>query len=312
MKKRWSTGIAAVLGISLLMAGCSGAPSAELPKDSQGGQSAEGSTGGSGGVGDQVDYKIIGIDPGAGIMKAAEKAIEEYDLKDWELVEGSGAAMTAALTQAYKDKKPIIITGWTPHWKFSKYELKYLKDPKGVFGAGEEIHTVVRKGLKEDQPSAYAFLDNFHWTTEDMEKVMLDIADGKKPEEAAAEWVKNNEEKVNKWVEGIQPADGKKISLAYVAWDSEIASTNVVKTVLEQKLKYQVELSQVEAGPMWAGVANGDVDGMVAAWLPTTHADYYEKLGKDVEDLGANLEGTKVGLVVPAYMDIDSIEDLKK
>lgn len=308
MKKGTLKGLAVALGLSMVMAGCSNAGTP------QGNQPAEGNTGTTApnSVGAQVDHKIIGIDPGAGLMKATEKAMKDYDLKDWELVEGSSAAMTAALTQAYKDKKPIIVTGWTPHWMFSKFEMKYLEDPKGVFGKDEQIHTIVRKGLKEEHPSAYAFLDKFSWTPADMEKVMLDIESGKKPEEAAAEWVKNNEATVNKWVEGIQPAEGKKLMLAYVAWDSEIASTNVVKTVLEQKLKYKVELSQVEAGPMWVGVSNGDVDGMVAAWLPTTHADYMEKLGKDVEDLGPNLQGTKLGLAVPSYMEINSIEDLKK
>jgi glycine betaine/proline transport system substrate-binding protein len=303
MKKRWGKGWAVLLGISMLMAGCSGvSPSTEQPSQNAGGES----------VGKQVDYKIIGIDPGAGLMKATEKAIEEYELKDWELVEGSSAAMTAALSEAVKNKKPIIVTGWTPHWMFSKFDLKYLEDPKGVYGKEEQIHTIVRKGLKEEHPSAYAFLDNFTWTPSDMEQVMLAIADGKKPEEAAAEWVNNNQEIVNKWVQGIKPGSGETITLAYVAWDSEIASTHVVKKVLEEKLNYKVELNQVEAGPMWAGVANGDVDGMVAAWLPTTHADYYEKLGKDIEDLGPNLNGTKIGLVVPSYMDITSIEDLKK
>jgi glycine betaine/proline transport system substrate-binding protein len=299
MKKRWVKGLAVLLGISMLMVGCSSKE--QTPQDAGGGS-----------VGQQVGYKIIGIDPGAGLMKATEKAVGEYELKDWELVEGSSAAMTAALSEAIKNKKPIIVTGWTPHWMFSKFDLKYLKDPKGVYGKEEQIHTIVRKGLKEAHPSAYAFLDNFTWTPSDMEKVMLAISEGKNPEEAAAEWVNNNQELVNKWVQGIKPGNGETITLAYVAWDSEIASTHVVKKVLEEKLNYKVELNQVEAGPMWAGVANGDVDGMVAAWLPTTHADYYEKLGKDVEDLGPNLNGTRIGLVVPSYMDITSIEDLKK
>ncbi|MED4752329.1 glycine betaine ABC transporter substrate-binding protein [Brevibacillus choshinensis] len=300
-------GLAVALGLSMLMAGCG---SNNTPQE--GNQPPGGTESAQGSVGAQVDHKIIGIDPGAGLMKATDKAMKDYGLSDWELVEGSSAAMTAALTQAYKDKKPIIVTGWTPHWMFSKFEMKYLEDPKGSYGKDEQIHTIVRKGLKEDQPSAYAFLDKFEWKPADMEKVMLEIADGKKPEDAAADWVKNNEETVNKWVEGIQPAESKKLTLAYVAWDSEIASTNVVKTVLEQKLKYKVELSQVEAGPMWVGVSNGDVDGMVAAWLPTTHADYFKKLGSNVEDLGPNLTGTKLGLAVPSYMDIKSIEDLKK
>lgn len=290
-------------GLGVIAAACS--PAAQ-PSSSSAPAEASGS------VGEQVDHKIIGIDPGAGLMNATEKAMQEYGLSDYELVEGSSAAMTAALAESYKNKKPIIITGWTPHWMFSKYELKYLKDPKGVYGKDEEIHTIAKKGLKEEMPSAYAFLDKFEWEPADMEKVMLAITDGKSPEEAAADWVGQNQEKVNKWVEGIKPEAGKKISLAYVAWDSEIASTNVVKQVLEDKLKYQVEMNQVEAGPMWVGISNGDADAMVAAWLPTTHADYAKKLKGQFEDLGPNLKGTKLGLVVPTYMNIESIEDLKK
>lgn len=306
-KNTWKGVTIAALSLSLLIVGCG---NAQQPQE--GNQPAENSgEAAQGSVGDLVDYKIIGIDPGAGLMKATANVITEYELNDWELVEGSSAAMTAALTKAYENQEPIIVTGWTPHWMFSKFDMKYLEDPKGVYGEDEQIHTIVRKGLKEDQPSAYAFLDKFEWETADMEKVMLDITDGKSPEEAAADWVNNNEEKVNQWVEGIEPADGQKLTLAYVAWDSEIASTNVVKEVLEQKLNYQVELSQVEAGPMWIGVSNGDVDGMVAAWLPTTHEDYYNKLSENVDDLGPNLNGTKLGLAVPTYMDINSIEDLK-
>ena len=52
-------------------------------------------------VGESVDYKITGIDPGAGIMEATEKAIVEYELKDWDLTTGSSAAMTASLKKAY-------------------------------------------------------------------------------------------------------------------------------------------------------------------------------------------------------------------
>ncbi len=43
-------------------------------------------------VGDQVHYEITGIDLGAGLMKATEKTINDYDLKDWTLNEGSSAA----------------------------------------------------------------------------------------------------------------------------------------------------------------------------------------------------------------------------
>ncbi|WP_282939788.1 glycine betaine ABC transporter substrate-binding protein [Paenibacillus sp. RC67] len=295
MKKTMKTFMFAGLSALVILTGC--AKEKEAPQAQT--------------IGAQVKHEIIGIDPGAGIMKSTAQAIKDYELTDWKLVEGSGAAMTAAFDKAYKDKKPIIITGWTPHWMFGKYDLKYLKDPKNVYGGDEQIHTIVRNGLKKDEPSAYSLLDKFEWTPEDMAKVMVDIQNGKKPEDAAAAWVKDNADKVDAWSKDIPKADGKKLKLAYVAWDSEIASTNVVKTVLETKLGYKVDLLQVEAGPMWAGVSNGDADAIVAAWLPTTHKDYYEKYKGKFEDLGVNLNGTKIGLVVPSYMDIDSIEDLK-
>jgi glycine betaine/proline transport system substrate-binding protein len=261
-------------------------------------------------VGESVDYKIVGIDPGAGLMKATEKAIEDYELSDWTLVEGSSAAMTASLQKAYKKEEPIIITGWTPHWMYSAFDLKILEDPKGSYGEDENIHTIVRNGLKEELPEAYTVLDQFYWTTDDMGEVMMAIQDGQGPEEAAASWVEENPDKAAEWTNGVAKVDGAKLKIGYVAWDSEISSTHVIGKVLTD-LGYDVTLSQIEAGPMWTGVANGSLDAHVAGWLPITHEDYVNRYEGQFEDLGTNLEGTQLGLTVPAYMDIDSIEDLK-
>lgn len=90
-------------------------------------------------VGGQLNYTITGIDAGAGIMAATEKAIEEYGLEDYTLQTSSSAAMTAALAAAYEREEAIVVTGWTPHWKFAKYDLKYLEDPKGIFGDRKSV-----------------------------------------------------------------------------------------------------------------------------------------------------------------------------
>ncbi|MBD8070734.1 glycine betaine ABC transporter substrate-binding protein [Bacillus sp. PS06] len=263
-------------------------------------------------VGDQVDYKIVGIDPGAGIMNLTiNEVLPEYGLDDWSVVEGSGAAMAAALKKAYDKEEPIIITGWSPHWKFASYDLKYLEDPKGVYGGAEDVNTIVRQGLSDDHPDAYKLLDQFNWEPEHIETVMNLIQEGSEPAEAAAQWVSDNADLVSAWTEGVNEVDGDEIKLLYVAWDDVIASTHVVEQALES-VGYDVNLIQVDAGPMWAGVADGSGDAMVGAWLPTTHADYYAEYEGKFEDLGANLTGTKLGLVVPAYMDIDSIEDLNE
>ncbi|WP_338450590.1 glycine betaine ABC transporter substrate-binding protein [Niallia oryzisoli] len=266
--------------------------------------------GNANGIGKQTDYKIIGIEPGAGIMSQTNTAIKDYHLDDWQLVEGSSAAMVAELKKAYAAKEPIIVTGWSPHWKFSSFDLKYLDDPKGVFGGSEDINTLVRKGLEQELPGAYTILDQFFWETGDMEDVMVDIENGMSAEEAAEKWIEANPDKVAEWTKGAQAGNGESINLVYVAWDSEIASTNVISKVLEQQ-GYDVTLNQVEVGPMFAGIANGSADGMVSAWLPSTHVEYYNTYKEDLVDLGPNLQGTKNGLVVPEYVDIDSIEDLK-
>ncbi|KOY15450.1 glycine betaine ABC transporter substrate-binding protein [Paenibacillus xylanivorans] len=262
-------------------------------------------------VGNEVNHQIIGIDPGAGIMKSTASAIEKYGLSDWKLVEGSGAAMTATLDKAVKNKEPVIVTGWTPHWMFNAYDLKYLDDPEGVYGEAEQIHTIARKGLKEDKPVAYEFLDRFSWTPEDMGEIMVAIQDGDDPQKAAAAFAEKHSDKVAEWTKGLTPVNGDTIKLSYVAWDSEIASTNLLEYILKEKLGYKVTSLQVEIGPMWTGIANGDVDATPAAWLPLTSADYFNKYKDQIVDLGPNMDGAKTGLVVPTYMDINSIEDLK-
>ena len=118
----------------------------------------------------------------------------------WNLLESSSSAMAQTLKNAYEKQEPIIVTGWTPHWMFAKMDLKYLEDPKGVYGADEQIHTVVRNGLKDAQPEAYAFLDKFNWTPDDMAAVMIQIEEGSSPEEAAKEWVEANADKVDAWL----------------------------------------------------------------------------------------------------------------
>jgi ABC-type proline/glycine betaine transport system substrate-binding protein len=41
--------------------------------------------------------------------------------------------MVASLDKAIRDKEWIVVTGWKPHFKWSQNDLKYLKDPKGVY-----------------------------------------------------------------------------------------------------------------------------------------------------------------------------------
>lgn len=150
---------------------------------------------------DKFDHKIIGIDPEAGLMGSTEKAMDTYKLDEFELVSGSDLTMTSALEIAHLEERWIIVTGWTPHWKFARWDLKYLDDPENVYGEAEYIGTIVRQGLKDDLPDVYEFFDRFSWEVEDMEQVMLWFSEeGLSAEEAAKRWVAENSEVVDQWL----------------------------------------------------------------------------------------------------------------
>lgn len=264
-------------------------------------------------LGPQINYTITGIDAGAGEMGAAQKALTAYGLKskNWQLQTSSTAAMTSTLDKAIKNHQAIVITAWEPHWMFTKYPIKFLKDPKNVFGRTENLHTIARTGFKQSNPGAYKLLSQFHWDKTQMSEIMLKVNDGVDPAKAAKNYMKKHPKQVAAWLKGVPNGHGKKVKLTYVAWDSEIASTNLVKQLLDKK-GYDTTIQPLEAQPMWASIATGAADASVSAWLPTTHGLYARQYKGEFVDVRVNLKGAKTGLAVPKYMkNINSIEDLK-
>ena len=144
--------------------------------------------------------KIVGIDAGSGVMIKTAQAIKDYDLTGYDLQASSGAGMTAELGRAEKKQESIAVTGWVPHWMFAKWKLKFLEDPKGVFGAAETVNSIGSKDLEKKAPEVAAFLKKFQWQSKDeIGEVMLAIQDGAKPEKAAKDWVAKHPERVAEW-----------------------------------------------------------------------------------------------------------------
>lgn len=102
------------------------------------------------------------------------------------------------------------------------------------------------------------------------------------------------------------------ITLGFLpAWTDGLSTAYLLQNQLE-KIGYNVEMKTLtEAGPLYTGLAQGDVDIYPSAWPELTHASYMETYGDDIEDLGTYYENAKLTIAVPEYSELNSIEDLK-
>ncbi|MBT2515681.1 glycine betaine ABC transporter substrate-binding protein [Arthrobacter sp. ISL-30] len=77
-------------------------------------------------------------------------------------------------------------------------------------------------------------------------------------------------------------ADKKTITVATVpGFDDTVAVTGLWTELLDSR-GYKLETRSVDLAAGFAGIARGDLDGYLNAWLPTTHASYIEKYRNDL------------------------------
>ncbi|MFD4241650.1 ABC transporter permease/substrate binding protein [Streptomyces sp. NPDC058525] len=146
----------------------------------------------------QFKGRIIGIEPSAGVMSILkDKVLKEYGLEgEYQVVDGSTPGMLAELKRAYDKKEPVVTVLWSPHWAYSSYELTKLEDPKGVWGTGDGIHTLARKGFAADEPEVARWLSSFKLTEQQLTSLEAKIQDtGKgKEQQAVRAWLAENPE----------------------------------------------------------------------------------------------------------------------
>lgn len=143
--------------------------------------------------------EITGFGPGAGTMEVTEELIEVYGL-DYELLSSSEPAMIAAIDQAIKNEEAIVAPLWTPHWVFSKYDLKFLDDPENVYGGVEKIHHATRHGFEEDFEDVDQWFKNWKMDDAQIGELINYVENGEEPIDGAGEWVEENRDLINEWL----------------------------------------------------------------------------------------------------------------
>ncbi|WP_371672631.1 ABC transporter permease/substrate binding protein [Streptomyces sp. NBC_00289] len=265
--------------------------------------------------------KITGIESSAGMMSLLKsKVLGEYGLdKEYKVVDSSTPAMLAELKRAYSKKEPVVVTLWSPHWAYSDYDLKKLKDPKGAWGKGDGVHTLARKGFADDDPVVGGWLKNFTMSEKQLTGLEAEInkAGKGKQQDAVRAWLKKNPGVVDKLApvaggSGSTPAEAKRaVDVAWFPWDEDVAVTYLWKHVLQRR-GYTLNLKQMDVGPVYTGLASGDLDLNFDAWLPYAQKNYWDKSKDRLNDLGTWYRPTSLEVAVPSYVkDVKSLADLK-
>ncbi|UVJ46394.1 glycine betaine ABC transporter substrate-binding protein [Pseudomonas sp. LS1212] len=135
--------------------------------------------------------KILTSEVGNGQYKLTEKAIKEYNLDGYKMVASSESGMLSELDRNLKRDKWSLINAWSPHWMFSKWSLRYLDDPKQIFGGAEKIHAVARKGFSAEHPEVARFFANYTIPQADLEKLMFTARDSSADQVVAAYYAAN-------------------------------------------------------------------------------------------------------------------------
>lgn len=149
---------------------------------------------------DAVGGRIIGIEPGSGLMRMLkDAAVEDYGLDAFEIVDGSTPAMLASLDTAIAQEKPIAVTLWNPHWALNKYPVHLLEDSEQSFGEPDVYTSIVSQEFMDSEDPFLEQLERFHMTPEQLLGLEQMISETGDEEKAVVEWISQNEDVVAEW-----------------------------------------------------------------------------------------------------------------
>jgi glycine betaine/proline transport system substrate-binding protein len=155
-----------------------------------------------------TDVRLIyGIEDSSVMMhKVSGRVIPAYGLKQ-QLVEGPTAGMLDQIGRLYATREDFVFLAWSPHWMNRSYDIRYLDDPKDAMGPTNDpakLSTIVRGGLREKDPEAYAFMDALELTEEQIAGLEYAINKEEDPLVGARRWVSENREVVRPWIEAAR------------------------------------------------------------------------------------------------------------
>jgi len=170
---------------------------------------------------DVFNGEFLGGDPS--YVQKDKELIKALGLNLKHVTAGAEPAQVARWSQAYKQQKPVLFYWYTPQYLNQEYDLAEVKLPprtdanKDCKDDAKEggdpnqykceydvtiINKLFSKKFADSGSPAYDMLKKMTLTNADQELVAKAIAGDKQdPEEAGADWVKDNQDKVDEWLQ---------------------------------------------------------------------------------------------------------------
>ncbi|MCC4772496.1 choline ABC transporter substrate-binding protein [Vibrio cyclitrophicus] len=172
--------------------------------------------------------RIYGIEPGNDGNRLIQSMIDSdaFGLKDFSLVESSEAGMVSQVSRAARRSQWIVYLGWAPHPMNSNVEMEYLAGGDDFFGpnyGGANVYTNVRSNYLSECSNVGQLLQNLEFTLEMENQLMEEILNQKaKPEQAAQQWLINNPQQVEAWLDNVKTHKGESATQAVTEYLKQV------------------------------------------------------------------------------------------
>lgn len=146
------------------------------------------------------DYEVYAIEPGSGMAITTEEMVKIYEMDEFTIQNSSVATMLSQVDAKVQNEEGIVFNAWRPHPMFVRFDLKLLEDPRDAWKT-DDVEIAVTPQLKDESPTAYTLFANMELTLDMVEEWIMELDEGAPLEELAENWVAENEDTVNEWLE---------------------------------------------------------------------------------------------------------------
>ncbi|MEM9498421.1 MAG: ABC transporter substrate-binding protein [Pseudomonadota bacterium] len=153
-----------------------------------------------------------------------DKRLEGLGLDFVAIPSGSEGAAAAEYKAAVAAERPILMMFYQPHWLFVESEPKWVDLPQSDAACYDDaasgpnaqathdcgwpsgwVRKIAWAGMEEKWPAAFRFLDAFEVNNDIQQTLVLEIdVNGVPQEEAISNWMANNEEVWQGWIDAAQ------------------------------------------------------------------------------------------------------------